>query len=159
MQCSRLHLQAPVTAAFDYMRIRVGDIPIAQAFAPAIEKLFDILERASAVEANKQKKIREAADALAKEKKQKQKKKGAAGAEPLSSATPAAATGEAMDIDQGRSVWSASESENGWGSNDDEWMDRFWRGKHSRSRSHSRSKSASGRRSSPSIRTKSGDAV
>ncbi|KAH2185827.1 hypothetical protein KXW61_008891 [Aspergillus fumigatus] len=152
-------LQAPVTAAFDYMRIRVGDIPIAQAFAPAIEKLFDILERASAVEANKQKKIREAADALAKEKKQKQKKKGAAGAEPLSSATPAAATGEAMDIDQGRSVWSASESENGWGSNDDEWMDRFWRGKHSRSRSHSRSKSASGRRSSPSIRTKSGDAV
>lgn len=152
-------LQAPVTAAFDYMRIRVGDIPIAQAFAPAIEKLFDILERASAVEANKQKKIREAADALAKEKKQKQKKKGAAGTEPLSSATPAAATGEAMDIDQGRSVWSASESENGWGSNDDEWMDRFWRGKHSRSRSHSRSKSASGRRSSPSIRTKSGDAV
>ncbi|KAF4216114.1 hypothetical protein CNMCM8980_007513 [Aspergillus fumigatiaffinis] len=139
------------------MRIRVGDIPIAQAFAPAIEKLFDILERASAVEANKQKKIREAADALAKEKKQKQKKKGAAEPEPAPSATPAA--GEAMDIDQGRSVWSASESESGWGSNDDEWMDRFWRGKHSRSRSHSRSKGRGGRHSSPSIRTKSGDAV
>jgi ribonuclease Z len=139
------------------MRIRVGDIPIAQAFAPAIEKLFDILERASAVEANKQKKIREAADALAKEKKQKQKKKGAAEPEPAPSATPAA--GEAMDIDQGRSVWSASESESGWGSNDDEWMDRFWRGKHSRSRSHSSSKGRGRRRSSPSIRTKSGDAV
>ncbi|PKX93683.1 putative tRNA processing endoribonuclease Trz1 [Aspergillus novofumigatus IBT 16806] len=150
-------LQAPVTAAFDYMRIRVGDIPIAQAFAPAIEKLFDILERASAVEANKQKKIREAADALAKEKKQKQKKKGAPGPEPAPSATPAA--GEAMDIDQGRSVWSASESESGWGSNDEEWMDRFWRGKRSRSRSHSRSKSRGGRHSSPSIRTKSDDAV
>ncbi|GIJ83398.1 hypothetical protein Asppvi_002218 [Aspergillus pseudoviridinutans] len=151
-------LKAPVTAAFDYMRIRVGDIPIAQAFAPAVEKLFDILERASAVEANRQKKIREAADALAKEqKKQKNKKKGAPQPEPASASAPAA--GEAMDIDQGRSVWSASESESGWGSSDDEWMDRFWRGKHNRSRSQSRSMGRGGRRSSPSMRTKSGDAV
>lgn len=155
---NRPPLQAPVTAAFDYMRIRVGDIPIAQAFAPAIEKLFDILERASAVEANKQKKLREAADALAKEKK-KQKNKKKAGAEP--EPAPAPAPPEAVDVDQGPSVWSASESESGWGSSDDEWMDRFWRGKQIRnqSRSRSRSWSRSGQRSSPSIRTKSDDAV
>ncbi|KAF7134090.1 hypothetical protein CNMCM5793_005719 [Aspergillus hiratsukae] len=138
------------------MRIRVGDIPIAQAFAPAIEKLFDILERASTVEANKQRKIREAADALAKEQKQKkQKNKKKAGAEPEPEPAPAAAPAhpEATDVDEGPSVWSASESESGWGSKDDEWMDRFWRGKQIRSQSRS------GRRSSPSIRTKGGDAV
>ncbi|GFF91834.1 ribonuclease Z 1 [Aspergillus udagawae] len=153
---NKLPLKAPVTAAFDYMRIRVGDIPIAQAFAPAVEKLFDILERASAVEANKQKKIREAADALAKEKKQ-MKRKGASEPEPASAS--ALAAGEVIDMDQGRSVWSASESESGWGSSDDEWMDRFWRGKHSRSRSQSWNKGRGGRRSSPSIRTKSSDAA
>jgi ribonuclease Z len=154
-------LQAPVTAAFDYMRIRVGDIPIAQAFAPAIEKLFDILERASVVEANKQKKLREAAEALAKEKKkQKHKKKAAAepepAPEPASEATPAAAPapGEAIDGEEGPSLWSASESESEWGESDDEWMDRFWRGKQIGNPGRSRSRSWSGRRSSPTIRAR-----
>ncbi|EAW07207.1 ribonuclease Z [Aspergillus clavatus NRRL 1] len=143
-------LKAPVTAAFDYMRIRVGDIPIAQAFAPAIEKLFEILERAAAEESAKHRKVREAADALAREKKLKKRAKGGAAPAP----TPAAPAGQAMDLDADKpSVWSASESESGWTTSGDESV------RSGRGRGHGRGRAGSSpRRLSPSIRTKSGDA-
>ncbi|RAL16921.1 ribonuclease Z [Aspergillus homomorphus CBS 101889] len=39
--------RGPFVTAFDYMRVRVADFPIFQAYVPAIEKLFMILEQAS----------------------------------------------------------------------------------------------------------------
>ncbi|OOF95261.1 hypothetical protein ASPCADRAFT_169721 [Aspergillus carbonarius ITEM 5010] len=110
---SRPRLSVPIVAAFDYMRIRVGDMPIAQAHAPAVEKLFDLLERAGAEEANER---REAAKQIvenrqkAKKAKQTKHKQISADAE-----TPAE-----MEIDRPaaaaktKSIWSASESESGW---------------------------------------------
>ncbi|RDW90230.1 uncharacterized protein DSM5745_02005 [Aspergillus mulundensis] len=42
----------PIVAAFDHMRVRVGDMYTLEQYAPAIERLFDILERANRVEQN-----------------------------------------------------------------------------------------------------------
>ncbi|OJK04556.1 hypothetical protein ASPACDRAFT_74187 [Aspergillus aculeatus ATCC 16872] len=43
----------PHVNAFDYMRLRVGDFPVLQAYVPAMETLFAILERAAAESAEK----------------------------------------------------------------------------------------------------------
>ena len=43
----------PYVNAFDYMRLRVGDFPVLQAYVPAMEMLFAILERAAAESAEK----------------------------------------------------------------------------------------------------------
>ncbi|PWY95343.1 tRNA processing endoribonuclease Trz1 [Aspergillus sclerotioniger CBS 115572] len=107
----RPRLSVPIVAAFDYMRLRVGDMPIAQAHAPAVEKLFDLLERAGAEEANER---REAAKQIV-ENRQKAKKAKQAKHKQVS--TNAAE----MEIDRPvsaaaktKSIWSASESESGW---------------------------------------------
>ncbi|KAE8350867.1 hypothetical protein BDV28DRAFT_138251 [Aspergillus coremiiformis] len=115
-------LKVPIVAAFDYMRIRVGDMPIAQAYAPAVEKLFDILERASEEGSEKQRQEKEKQDAARiqekmrrKAKHDKQSKAGATAAE----VEPTPAHAGEMDIDKKfpvkrHSAWSASESESGW---------------------------------------------
>lgn len=107
--------RTPTTAVFDYMRVRVGDIPIAQAYAPALEKLFDILERASVEEATQAKRERE-------EQKQVDSKRGKKKAEKQAQAMAkqvqevAAADAESG----GPSVWSADESESGWSTSEPE---------------------------------------
>ena len=106
-------LPTPVAAAFDYMRIRVGDIPIAQEFEPVLDKLFAILEAMSSKEAEKaraemqnarkgtgKKAMKKAAEAAA--KKEDKKAKGAE-----------------VDVvervvKEEPSPFSASESESGW---------------------------------------------
>ncbi|GAD99187.1 tRNA processing endoribonuclease Trz1 [Paecilomyces variotii No. 5] len=110
--------KAPVAVSFDYMRIRVGDIPVAQAYAPALEKLFDILERAAAQESSRMREEQQQQQTENKNKKNKQnKQKGKNAKQQAPAASP-----EAMDVDAkaqqaGKrrvSVWSASESEAGW---------------------------------------------
>ncbi|PYH76095.1 hypothetical protein BO82DRAFT_359470 [Aspergillus uvarum CBS 121591] len=49
----RAQYNGPYVNAFDYMRVRVGDFPILQAYVPAMEKLFAILEEASAASGEK----------------------------------------------------------------------------------------------------------
>lgn len=107
------HLGAPVAAAFDYMRVQVRDIPVAQIYAPAFEKLVDILERASEEESEKLKEQRKAEQAAKGMKKSNNKKKWAQEAvapEPEPKAPNAKA----------HSVWSASESESGWTTSESE---------------------------------------
>ncbi|PYI07156.1 tRNA processing endoribonuclease Trz1 [Aspergillus sclerotiicarbonarius CBS 121057] len=112
---SRPRLSVPIVAAFDYMRIRVGDMPIAQAHAPAVEKLFDLQERAAAEEALER---REAAKQIV-ENRQKAKKAKQAKHKQIPANADDASAG--MEIDRpasaaakGKSIWSASESESGW---------------------------------------------
>lgn len=127
----------PVTVAFDYMRVRVQDIPMAQMYAPALEKLFMILEVSSSEEGEKLRMERfeeESKNKKSEGKKGKQakltapgpknkKKDGAApsgsgssptrraGSPPTSSPTRGGAGRKSKrDV----SVWSASESESGW---------------------------------------------
>lgn len=114
----------PVVGAFDYMRIRVGDMPITQAYAPAIEKLDQILERTSNEEAEKNKQEMEMRAAEIKQQKldkhTKQSKKGksnqGAPKPPPTPATPA--TDVNKDPKPKHSAWSASESESGWSTSD-----------------------------------------
>ncbi|GAB1217915.1 hypothetical protein ATERTT37_007158 [Aspergillus terreus] len=128
----QLPLKAPVVAAFDYMRVRVGDMPLAQAYAPAVGKLIDIFERASAQETEKaklelEKQMAVKAEAKKSKKKLKQEKlaaesaKAAKPAQPADSTKPAgsesAVPAEApadANKEPSKSVWSASESESGW---------------------------------------------
>ncbi|KAE8144566.1 hypothetical protein BDV25DRAFT_166538 [Aspergillus avenaceus] len=117
----RPQVKAPVVAAFDYMRVRVGDMPISEAFSPAVEKLYDILDRTALEKAQKLRRElaqQEAARVQEKERRkakhEKKSKAGAAAPEPEPVAAP-----EEMDIDKkspvkSHSAWSASESESGW---------------------------------------------
>ena len=82
----------PYTVSFDYMRIRVKDIPIEQAYAPAIEKLCAMMEGFS-VEYHKQEQRRNLEEKARKPQKKKEQSAGAGA---------------------GASIWSASESESGW---------------------------------------------
>lgn len=103
----------PTTAVFDYMRIRVGDVPIAQEYTPALEKLFDLLERVSTEDANEARRERQKAEAEHAEKKGRKKQ--------TASTAPAAAEEEKnTKSEKGRSAWSASESENGWSTSEPE---------------------------------------
>lgn len=103
----------PTTAVFDYMRIRVGDVPIAQEYTPALEKLFDMLERVSAEGANEARRERQKIEAEHAEKKGRGKKHTA----PVAATTTTAAEKEEVN---GRSAWSASESESGWSTSEPE---------------------------------------
>ncbi|KAJ5311975.1 hypothetical protein N7508_002805 [Penicillium antarcticum] len=108
-----------ITGAMDYMRIKVGDFALAQAYAPALEKLVDLMERATIEETERTKKIRQAEENERKAKTNKKwaKQMAAAGA----AAAAAAATAETVDVpaeSNAHSVWSASESEDGWETSD-----------------------------------------
>ncbi|THC94495.1 hypothetical protein EYZ11_006018 [Aspergillus tanneri] len=117
----RPRLNVPVVGAFDYMHIRVGDMPYTQAYAPAIDKLYQITERASAEETEKRKLELEKQAAIVMEKKALKH------ARRLKLENKAAApdtTNENMEIDEMKppkhSAWSASESESGWSTSGDE---------------------------------------
>ncbi|KAJ9231395.1 hypothetical protein DTO169E5_8007 [Paecilomyces variotii] len=135
--------KAPVAVAFDYMRLRVGDIPVAQAYAPALEKLFEILERAAAEDAFRVKEEQQQQQTENKNQKNKQnKQKGKKGKQQEPAVSPGA-----MDLDTTKahnvvkrrvSVWSASESEEGWSVSETE-SESNYRRRSSRSRSRSRS--------------------
>ncbi|CAG8896044.1 unnamed protein product [Penicillium egyptiacum] len=109
----------PVAAAMDYMRIKVGDLIYAQAYAPALEKMIDVMERGVTREADLQKKKRQLEEETLKAKKYKKHSKDKAAE---AAATIAALTASiAADEDPERkSVWSASESESGWETSDAE---------------------------------------
>ncbi|KAJ1706994.1 tRNA processing endoribonuclease Trz1, partial [Aspergillus flavus] len=116
-------VKVPIVAAFDYMRIRVGDMPIAQAYAPAVEKLYDILERASEEDSEKQRQQKEKQEAAKMQEKMRRKakheKKSKAGASQADVEPTPAVPAEEMDLDKKspvkrHSAWSASESESGW---------------------------------------------
>jgi ribonuclease Z len=109
-----------ITGAMDYMRIKVGDFALAQAYAPALEKLVELMERATIEETERLKKVRQEEENARKAKTNKKwaKQMAAAGA----AAAAAAATVETDDVpatdSNARSVWSASESEAGWETSD-----------------------------------------
>jgi ribonuclease Z len=105
----------PVTGAMDYMRVKVGDFALAQAYAPAMEKLVELMERATAEEAERMKKIRMNEENAKKAKNNKKFAKRAASA----AAVAAVAVAEEVEVPS-RSVWSASESEDGWETSDPE---------------------------------------
>lgn len=108
----------PVAAAMDYMRIKVGDLLVAQAFAPAVEKLIELIERDSerASELEKQKRQAEE-DAQKAEKTKKYGKKKAAAAPAADEPAPEPKPEPEPEVPQ-KSVWSASESESGWETSD-----------------------------------------
>lgn len=116
--------RAPVAVSFDYMRVRVKDIPVAEAYAPAIEKLFSILELASVQEAEKMKQLRleeenkKVEGKKSKQKNQKNQKKNeaasTAGAVAVAAAIGVGITTDETEPKKAVSVWSASESESGW---------------------------------------------
>ncbi|KAJ5642394.1 hypothetical protein N7490_006394 [Penicillium lividum] len=108
----------PVAAAMDYMRIKVRDLALAQAYAPALEKLIEVMERQSA---EKSAYIKQKAQELEEARKAKGKKKGlnkkAAAAAAVVSA--AAVTDEPEEQKKpAHSAFSASESESGWETSD-----------------------------------------
>ncbi|OQE41377.1 hypothetical protein PENCOP_c005G02233 [Penicillium coprophilum] len=106
----------PVAGAMDYMRIKVGDFALAQAYAPALEKLTELLERAANEEAERTKQTRQDEDNA---RKAKNNKKWAKQMATATAAAVAAAATEAGDVQTPtRSVWSASESEEGWETSD-----------------------------------------
>ncbi|RAL05461.1 ribonuclease Z [Aspergillus ibericus CBS 121593] len=113
---SRPRLNVPIVAAFDYMRLRVGDMPIAQAYAPAVEKLFDLQERAGAEEASERreaaKQIEQNRQKAKKAKQAKHKQIPANDEAEMEVDRPASATAAAAA--KTKSIWSASESESGW---------------------------------------------
>jgi ribonuclease Z len=108
---------APVAAAMDFMRVKVGDLIYAQAYAPALEKMIDVIERGSAAEAELQKKKRQFEDETKKAKKNKKHSKERA-AEAAAVAAALAASIAADEDENKKSVWSASESEDGWETSD-----------------------------------------
>lgn len=114
--------RTPVAVVFDYMRLRVGDIPLAEAYAPAIEKLFDILERATAEEAAEARKEKQLEYLSQRGRKTEKKEKKAAGiAEAKRTRSQQGEAGGAGGAEEkGHSVWSASESESGWSTSDGE---------------------------------------
>ncbi|KAJ5249672.1 hypothetical protein N7489_000082 [Penicillium chrysogenum] len=105
----------PVAGAMDYMRIKVGDFALAQAYAPALEKLIELLERAATEEAERVKQKRQEEENARKAKNNKKWAKQMATATAAAVAAAATETSEAVPT---RSVWSASESEEGWETSD-----------------------------------------
>ncbi|KAJ5826547.1 hypothetical protein N7447_003310 [Penicillium robsamsonii] len=106
----------PVAGAMDYMRIKVGDFALAQAYAPALEKLIELLERAANEEAERVKQTRQDEENT---RKAKNNKKWAKQMATATAAAVAAAAAEVSDVQTpARSAWSASESEEGWETSD-----------------------------------------
>ncbi|RMJ23904.1 hypothetical protein PHISP_05211 [Aspergillus sp. HF37] len=128
-------LSTPVAAAFDYMRIRVGDIPIAQAFEPVLIKLFSILEEQATRQADIQKV--EAEKAKAGTGKKGKKRVEAEAAKAAAAAAKNKASGKGGDEGKGEDeaekmdtspedlkkdvdLFEASESEPGWDTSEPE---------------------------------------
>ncbi|KAJ5450727.1 uncharacterized protein N7458_007176 [Penicillium daleae] len=119
-------VNVPVAAAMDYMRVKVGDLALAQAYAPAVERLVELLERDTNRQAEIAKQAIREADETRKAKKNRKfaSKKGVA----VAAAVAVVATGadeekngaEAKPEPEipAHSVWSASESEAGWETSD-----------------------------------------
>ncbi|KAJ5131503.1 transcriptional regulator family: bZIP [Penicillium bovifimosum] len=105
-----------VSSAMDFMRIKVGDFPLAQAYAPAVEKYVQLLERAALAEAERIKKDRQEEENARKAKHNKKWAKQMATTTAATAALAATKTEEQMEPT--RSVWSASESEEGWETSD-----------------------------------------
>ena len=107
----------PVAGAMDYMRIKVGDFALAQAYAPALEKLIELLERAANEETERVKQARQQEENA---RKAKNNKKWAKQMATATAAAVAAAATETSDVQTApaRSIWSASESEEGWETSD-----------------------------------------
>jgi ribonuclease Z len=104
---------APIATAMDYMRIKVGDLAYAQAYAPAIEKLVDLMERNAEQEAEAAKKKHQEEEEARKAKKNKKFAKAQ-----VAAAVVVAATVAAEPEQPHKSVFSASESESGWETSD-----------------------------------------
>ena len=119
-------LTIPIVAAYDYMRIRVGDMPTTQSYAGVIDKLHECHERHVALMAEKQRLLREREEALlteAKRSKHKgQHKAKTAEKQPEQQATalPSAGEIEEMFSKKEHAVWYGSESEDGWVTSDGE---------------------------------------
>lgn len=105
----------PVVAAFDYLRVRVGDFALTQAYAPALEKMIEIEERASDKQLERRKKERQEFEGARKAEKNKKWAAKAAAAAAMTVVAPDTAGGQSV---KKRSVWSASESESGWDTSD-----------------------------------------
>ncbi|KAJ5490796.1 hypothetical protein N7539_002363 [Penicillium diatomitis] len=117
----------PIAAAMDYMRVKVGDLALAQAYAPAVERLVELLERDVLQQTEANKKIIREAELARKAQKNKKfaSKKGASGAAAAGGAAVAAvAVGQEEEekkdepASNAHSIWSASESEEGWDTSD-----------------------------------------
>lgn len=91
----------PVCMAFDYMKVKIRDIPIAQMYMPAFEKLIKILDRQAAEESLVAKE--EALRALERKQAKNGKKKNLQKLPTRNFSTVAT-----------KSAWDASESESGW---------------------------------------------
>jgi ribonuclease Z len=104
---------APIATAMDYMRIKVGDLAYAQAYAPAVEKLVDLMERNAAQQAEAAKKKHQEEEEARKAKKNKKFAKAQ-----VAAAVAVAATVAAEPEQPHKSVFSASESESGWETSD-----------------------------------------
>lgn len=119
-------VHAPIAAAMDYMRVKVGDLALAQAYAPAIERLVELLEKDASVQSEIAKKaIREAEEARKAQKNRKFAGKKVAAAAAAVAAVAAQTEVEAKELEAKpkfvkpeHSVWSASESEAGWETSD-----------------------------------------
>ncbi|EED21432.1 tRNA processing endoribonuclease Trz1, putative [Talaromyces stipitatus ATCC 10500] len=97
--------EMPVCMAFDYMGVKLRDIPIAQMFMPAFEKLIERLDRVAEEEsAVTREKARMALEA--KQARTGKKKSGVKSPQRLSS--------RSFSTEAKKSAWSASESESGW---------------------------------------------
>ncbi|KXG49242.1 uncharacterized protein PGRI_031120 [Penicillium griseofulvum] len=108
----------PVAGAMDFMRVKVGDFALAQAYAPALEKFTELLERAANEEAERAKHTRQEEENA---RKAKNNKKWAKQMATATAAAVAAAATETSDVQTPtRSVWSASESEEGWETSDEQ---------------------------------------
>lgn len=111
-------LNAPVAAAMDYMRIKVGDLALAQAYAPAMGKLLDLLERDADQKAEITRKKHQGEEEARKEKKSKKFSKEKAASTAAAVAVAVTTTVAAEPAEPKKSVYSASESESGWETSD-----------------------------------------
>ncbi|KAL6237748.1 hypothetical protein BDW75DRAFT_203018 [Aspergillus navahoensis] len=123
----------PIIAAFDHMRVRIRDMYTLEQYAPAVERLFDIIERASKIEQNQAREQRrreveenEKRKELKRESKFKIKKdqmdkeqretaKAEKGAR-VSGRSPSRSRPQSPEAKV--SIWDAPESESGWSSDD-----------------------------------------
>lgn len=122
----------PILAAMDYMRVKVGDIAIAQSYAPALEKIVDVLERESLQKAaeikerlDKEEEARRVETTKKHDKKNEKNKKKAAAA--AAGAAVATVVSEEAKLEESTpeeparpkiSAFDASESEDGWETSD-----------------------------------------
>ncbi|CRG89533.1 ribonuclease Z [Talaromyces islandicus] len=119
----------PVCIAYDYMKVKIRDIPIAQMFSPAFEKLVQRIDQA-AIESELEKKKTDERSRELNKKKQKEResrKKSYANKanqgknSPSRPSTPTSPAEPAETIEARKpSAWSASESESGWSASESE---------------------------------------